>query len=77
MVIPPPAFFVTWRLTLTGLRKLLESRRFWVAVLGLVFALLSTFVPQFPPAVWQAILGLAGVLMALYTVDDTASAIKG
>jgi hypothetical protein len=51
---------------------LLRSRKFWLAVFAVVQTVLFQFVPDFPPAVWQAIDGLVVVLIASIATEDAA-----
>lgn len=54
------------------LHALLVSRKFWLAVFGLVQTIVFQFVPDFPPAVWQAIDGLVAVLIVTIAIEDAA-----
>lgn len=51
---------------------LLRSRKFWLAVFGLIQTLVFQFVPNFPPSVWQAIDLLVAVLIASIAGEDAA-----
>jgi hypothetical protein len=53
--------------------SLLKSRKFWIAVFGVVQTILFQFVPDFPPAVWQAIDALVAVLIAAIATEDAAA----
>ena len=55
------------------MQSLLRSRKFWLAVFGVVQTVLFQFVPTFPPAVWQAIDGLVAVLIAAIATEDAAA----
>ena len=56
---------------------LLTSRRIWTCVLAIAQTVLFQYVPHFPPAVWQALDGLAVVLIAGLTVDDAVATAVG
>jgi len=55
---------------MTGLFK---SRKFWLAVFAVGQTVLFQFVPDFPPAVWQAIDGLVAVLIASIALEDAGA----
>ncbi len=55
------------------LAALLRSRKFWIAVFALIQSILFSLAPDFPAAVWQAIDGLAAVLIASIAVEDAAA----
>lgn len=52
--------------------SLLKSRKFWLAVFGLLQTILFQFVPTFPDSVWQAINILVIVLITAIAVEDGA-----
>lgn len=54
------------------LKSLLNSRKFWLAVVALVQTVLFQFVPSFPATVWQSIDVLIGVLIASIAAEDVA-----
>ena len=54
---------------------LLASRKFWLAVFGVVQTLVFQFVPDFPAEVWQAIDSLVIALIAFIAVEDAAKSI--
>lgn len=56
---------------------LLQSRKFWLAVFGIVQTILFQFIPNFPKEVWIAIDGLVGVLITTIAVEDVAYVSKG
>lgn len=53
------------------LNGLLVSRKFWLAVFGVVQALVFHYL-NVPDEIWQAIAALAGVLIASIAVEDAA-----
>ncbi len=55
------------------LNGLLHSRKFWLAVVALAQTIIFQFVPDFPPAVWQAIDGVLVALIAAIAVEDLGS----
>ncbi len=55
------------------LSLLLRSRKFWLAVFGVVQTILFQFVPNFPPQVWQSIDVLVSVLIAAIAAEDAAA----
>ena len=54
------------------LDALIHSRKFWLAVFGVIQTVLFQFVPQFPEAVWQSINVLVLVLIGAIAVEDAA-----
>jgi hypothetical protein len=54
------------------LRQLLSSRKWWLAVLALSQSIIFGLWPNFPPAIWQNIDLLLGVLIVTYCVNDAA-----
>lgn len=52
-------------------RALLYSRKFWLAVFGIVQALVLEYL-DIPDEVWQSIVVLVGVLIASIAVEDAA-----
>ena len=56
-------------------RRLLSSRKFWLAVFGLLQTIVFQFLPQFPKEVWQAIDVLVGILITTIAVEDAAASI--
>jgi hypothetical protein len=52
--------------------SLLKSRKFLLAAFAIVQTVLFQFVPDFPPAVWQAIDALVAVLITMIAVEDAA-----
>ena len=60
---------------MNGFEMLLRSRKFWLAVVGIVQIVLFQFVPDFPEQVWQAIAGLLAVLIASIAIDDAGRSI--
>ena len=51
---------------------LLHSRKFWLAVFGVVQTVVFQFFPQFDPALWQAIDGLVVALIGAIAWEDAA-----
>ena len=60
-----------------GLKSLLRSRKFWLAVVGLVQTLLFHFVADFPQEIWLSINGLIAVVIASIAVEDAAAKFNG
>jgi hypothetical protein len=56
---------------MTGVKSLLHSRKFWLAVFGLVQVVVFQYF-EVPDAVWQAIAGLVAVLIASIAGEDMA-----
>jgi hypothetical protein len=54
---------------------LLYSRKFWLAVFGVIQALVLYYL-EVPDEVWQAISALVGVLIASIAVEDAANKIN-
>lgn len=63
--------------TYSVMQSLLHSRKFWIAVFGLVQTILFHLLPTFPPAIWQAIDTLAGVLIIAIAAEDVALKLAG
>lgn len=61
---------------MSKLQMLLNSRKFWLAVFGVVQSIVFQFLPQFPKEVWQSIDLLVGVLITTIAVEDAAYAGK-
>ena len=59
------------------IQSLLHSRKFWIAVFGLVQTILFHLLPTFPPMIWQAIDTLAGVLIIAIAAEDVALKLSG
>lgn len=55
------------------LKSLLASRKFWVAVFGLVQTIVFQFFPQFPRETWMAIDALCAVVIGSIAVEDANS----
>jgi hypothetical protein len=52
--------------------RLLNSRKFWLAMLALAQTIVFQFVPDFPATVWQSIDGVLLVLIASIAAEDVA-----
>jgi len=59
------------------LKAFISSRKFWLAVFGLVQTLVFQYLPQFPKEVWQAIDTLVVVLISAIAIEDAGTAIGG
>lgn len=59
------------------LKSLLRSRKFLLVMFALAQTILFQFVPDFPPAVWQAIDALVAVLITMIAVEDAAAKRSG
>lgn len=58
-------------------QSLIHSRKFWIAVFGLVQTIFFHLLPTFPPTIWQAIDTLAGVLIIAIAAEDVALKLAG
>ena len=58
------------------LKALLNSRKFWLSVFGVVQALVLYFF-EVPDAIWQTIAALVGVLITTIAVEDAAEKLNG
>lgn len=56
-------------------KRLVTSRRFWIALLAVVVTGLSVAFPQIPPALVGAFQTFAMALIIAFTVDDTATTV--
>lgn len=54
-----------------GLKSLLHSRKFWLAVFAVVQAVVLQYF-DVPSEIWQSIVALVGVLIASIAVEDAA-----
>lgn len=57
---------------MNGLNGLIYSRKFWLAVFGLVQTIVFNLIPDFPPEVWQSINVLVVVLIAAIAHEDAS-----
>ena len=57
------------------MKKLLESRRFWLAMLAAFQTILLQFAPNFPQEVWLSIDAVLLVVILAYTVNDVTETI--
>lgn len=55
-----------------GLLSLFRSRKFWLAIFGIVQTIVFNFIPDFPPEIWAAIDALVIVLITTYAWEDAA-----
>lgn len=58
-------------------QSLIHSRKFWIAVFGLVQTIIFHLLPTFPAEIWQAIDTLAGVLIIAIAAEDVALKLAG
>lgn len=58
------------------LKGLLESRKFWLAVFGIVQAVVLHYL-NVPEEIWQSIAGLVAVLIGSIAVEDAALKVGG
>ena len=54
------------------LKLLSRSRKFWLAMFGVVQTVIFQFFPDFPQAVWLSIDTLVGVLIVSIAAEDIA-----
>lgn len=52
------------------LKALLRSRKFWLAVFGVVQSVVFAYIPDFPDEVWQAINALVMAVIIAIAVED-------
>lgn len=57
------------------MKSLIHSRKFWLAVFGLIQTIVFHLWPAFPPEVWQAIDILVIVLIGAIAAEDVATKI--
>ena len=57
------------------MKGLLNSRKFWLAVFGIVQAIVFQFFPDIPDALWQSISTLVAVLIAAIAIEDAGAKI--
>lgn len=58
------------------MKSLLYSRKFWIAVFGVVQALVLHYF-DVPEEVWQSIAALAGALIASIAIEDAGQKLGG
>ena len=58
------------------LSSLLKSRKFWLAVVGVVQAVVLHYLAV-PDEIWQSIMALIGVLITMIAVEDAAAKSSG
>lgn len=54
-----------------GVASLLRSRKFWLALVGVVQAVVLHYL-DVPDDIWQSIMALIGVLITMIAVEDAA-----
>ena len=59
------------------LQSLVRSRKFWLAVFGVLSTVITYYIPDFPPEIWESITLLVGVLIAAIAVEDAAMKLSG
>jgi hypothetical protein len=59
-----------------GLASLLKSRKFWLAVVGVVEVLVLDYLGV-PSDIWQAIAALIGVVIAGIAIEDAGAKSAG
>ena len=57
------------------IKALTSSRKFWLAVFGVVQTLVFQYLPQFPKEVWQSINTLIVILISAIAIEDAGAAI--
>jgi uncharacterized membrane protein HdeD (DUF308 family) len=55
-----------------GLLSLFQSRKFWLAVVGVVQTIVFHYWPEMPQELWQAINTILMVLIGAIAVEDAA-----
>ena len=55
------------------IKKLARSRKFWLALFGVVQTIIFAQFPSIKPEVWQAIDGIVMVLITMIAVEDSAA----
>ena len=59
------------------MKSLLHSRKFWLAVFGVVQSIVLHLVPDFPSEVWQSIDALVIAVIAGIALEDSALKLAG
>ena len=54
-------------------QALLKSRKFWLALFGVVQTIVFHFIPDIDPSLWQAIDALVIVLISTIAAEDFAA----
>ena len=52
------------------MKSLLHSRKFWLAVFGVIQSVVLNYVPSFPQEIWQAIDALVIALIGSIALED-------
>ena len=66
---PPLGVFRFKELLMSGIQSLLYSRKFWLAVFGIIQAVVLNYF-SVPEEIWQSITVLVGVLIASIAIED-------
>lgn len=59
------------------LRRLFQSRKFWLALFGVAQTIVFALNPNFPGEVWKAIDALVAILITLIAAEDVAAFVAG
>ena len=59
------------------LKALMRSRKFWLALFGVIQSIVFAALPNFPQEVWVAIDGLVVVLIGTIAAEDFATKVGG
>ncbi len=59
------------------MKSLLKSRKFWLAIFGVIQTLVFYSLPDFPQEVWQSIDALIVVLIASIAIEDAGAKSAG
>jgi len=62
---------------LNAWKNLLKSRKFWLAVVGVVQSILFHFMPDFPDGVWVSVNALIAILIGAIAYEDAAAKRSG
>lgn len=58
---------------MTVLKSLAQSRKFWLAIIGVAQTVIFNLIPDFPQEVWVSINGLLVVLIGSIAAEDYAA----
>ena len=59
------------------IQSLVHSRKFWLAIVGVIQTVLFSLVPDFPSEIWLAIDGVIGVLIGAIALEDMGGKLGG
>ena len=62
---------------MSGILSLFKSRKFWLALVGVVQTIFFFFWPEAPAGLWEAINTILLILIGAIAVEDAATKLSG